>query len=60
MAAEIRAGYYAAPSNVHWVKSIFSLQPSHTWVWSNSSEKISTPFPQFGHLHSNDFKVLKF
>jgi len=51
---------YDVPSSLHWVKSICSLQPLHTCVLSNSSEKISTSFPQLAHLHIKDFKVLKF
>jgi hypothetical protein len=51
---------YACPSKVHCVKSICSPQPSHKWVLSNSSEKISFSRPQFGHLQLNDESVLKF
>jgi hypothetical protein len=45
-------------SRVHWVKSIFSPHPLQVCSFSNSSEKISFSFPQFGHLHVKAFKSL--
>jgi hypothetical protein len=52
-------GYvYADASKVHWVKSMGFLHLLHTWVLSNSSEKISISSLQLGHLHLNDCKFL--
>jgi hypothetical protein len=45
-------------SILHTVKSISCLQPLHTWVLSNSSEKISASLPQLGHLQEKEVRVL--
>src|SRR4030067_2185089 len=48
----------AAALKVHFVKSISCLQPLQVCFLLNSSEKISTSFPQVGHLHMKDFRPL--
>ena len=51
-------GSVAPALRVHFVKSISWRQPLQVCFLSNSSEKISTTFPQLGHLHTKDFRSL--
>jgi hypothetical protein len=49
----------ASLSKVHLVKSMGFLQAAQRCSRLNSSEKISFSLPQFGHLHTKDFKFLR-